>query len=102
MLPEAFGEPAARHRNVTSCPRVQEAFGLKVTAVVPEVMPADTAHATFHKLSRAFLRQMVKIFGWTARLNADLQYPPYKGSQDLPRTYNEATRDDLAASRLME
>lgn len=56
----------------------------------------------FNKLSRAFLQRMVKIFGWTARLNADLQYPPYKGSQDLPRTYNEATRDDLVASRLME
>ena len=46
LLPPALGEPAARHRNVTICARVQDASGLKVVSEVPEVMPFSTAQAT--------------------------------------------------------
>lgn len=42
----AAGEPAARHRNVTSCARVQEASGEKCTASVPVTMPPSAAQRT--------------------------------------------------------
>ena len=40
------GEPAARHRKVTACARVQVPFGSKVVAFVPLVMPLPTAQTT--------------------------------------------------------
>ena len=42
----AAGLPAARHRKVTACARVQMPLGLKVVALVPVVMPLSTAQIT--------------------------------------------------------
>ena len=38
------GLPAALQRKVTICARVQETPGLKVSALVPSVMPFSSAH----------------------------------------------------------
>lgn len=43
MPPLILREPAARHRKVTICLRVQGASGEKVVALVPVVMPFSTA-----------------------------------------------------------
>ena len=40
------GLPAARHRKVTACARVQMPSGEKVVAEVPVVMPLPTAQIT--------------------------------------------------------
>ena len=40
------GEPAARHRKVTTAARWQLPLGLKVVSVAPVVMPFSTAQRT--------------------------------------------------------
>ena len=46
LEPLTVGDPAARYRKVTVCPRVTVASGEKVSAPVPLVMPRSTAHKT--------------------------------------------------------
>ena len=46
LPPETAGEPLARNRNVTICPRVQVFSGLKVVLLVPAVTLFSAAHWT--------------------------------------------------------
>lgn len=46
LLPLTEGEPAARYKKVTVWARFTVAFGAKVSALVPLVMPFSTAHRT--------------------------------------------------------